>query len=550
MTCSWRLVALAATAAMALACGEDDAGGTGGGDGSGGSGGTVSGIGVSFESASPLTLAPGQRAEIAVTLSPPGPHPVSFLLLGESLDASLCSLCDAGDADSGTVTADVTGRAAVTLQAPSKAAAFEVRAVVGDGQPADIVVRVSEQGTGSLKIVPEYAGHRGVGVWSAAVVTQASCEEVAASAPSEPEGALVASAPAGEVLILDDVPVGPSLAVIARSAHKVWGCADAALERSGDIEEVVVSVLDRPMDLSDVDLALSLTFEAGAADLSNVLEEARDRQIESMFPEAMDEATALLDAMAAQLDGGALTAFEAARADQALDLSLSFDLQARGVFPSDVLRATLDTGRDRLQGQILGRLVSTDAPEKAVLAIEDLGGVEAERAGVPPDHLVSLVANPADTVVLGGLVYFLPTRLLGALALDAALADNPFATSFDDVLADGVGCAAVAEVVGPLDTCHVDCVETTCRLALGALWTSSLDASALAADVGYVSMAVSGNGEVDDEAALLAFEGEWVGVITAEGADAEIEGAAAAEPADLDEGEDGGDDDDGSNMPQ
>jgi len=543
MTWCYRLAALAVAVAI-VGCASSDSGGAGGAGTGGGGEGASDGAAVVFADASPLSVAPGQAVRLAVRTDPPGPYDVTFLLLGDSLDASL---------DRGTTPTDPTsGDAAVTLLAPSKAASFKVRAAVGSnvaGAPgaqasAEIVIRVSELGIGALRVLPDYQGSRKITTWRAAVLPQAKCEDFAP--PDDPEGADIVDAPVDEDLIIEDAMVGPNLAVIVRSEHKVWGCADTTLSHAGEFKEITVPVLDRAVDLSTADLDLALTLVDPLGELESLLQGADERLIERAFPTGVPAATALLDAMGGRVPPEVQDLFVDARGDANLDGALAYDFKIRDVELRAVLRSLLRAGRPLDSGFLRGRLSSAEADAaQALLRIESLAGVDANRAGVPDDHLVSFVANPGDTVVIGAEsgVLFLPTRLVGARAEDVALGDLPAGAVISEVLANEVGCWDVATVVGQLGDCDAACIEATCRLALGDVWSTGLDASAEAADLGVLTLVVSGDGVVDDEAALIGLDDQvdntWVGVMHVSGLEVSIGGAAAATEAN-DDGEAGG----------
>ncbi|HHH29377.1 MAG TPA: hypothetical protein ENK57_13670, partial [Polyangiaceae bacterium] len=172
---------------------------------------------IAFANEGTLTLAPGEQATVTVITSPAQRYEISFLLVGDTLDASLSN---------STVVANDQGEASVTLRAPNSATSFAVRAKIKDGNHADLPVAVSDQGFGALDITPVYNGDREVTDWSAFVVSGKSCEALGTTFPEDPPGALEASADDGEALVIDVAPVGPALAVFVRSKHIVWGCSD------------------------------------------------------------------------------------------------------------------------------------------------------------------------------------------------------------------------------------------------------------------------------------------------------------------------------------
>jgi hypothetical protein len=517
MTWSWRLVALAMAVALP-ACSGDGAASDGGSGGGGDAPAPT--VAVSFAEAGPVVLAPGQLADLTVHTQPPGEHAITFLLLGDSFDASL-------DRDGALSHPD--GSASVTLQAPSKAASFRVRAAVGDGAAAEVEVRVTELGDGAVRVVPRYEGARSLEGWTAIVVPRARCADLSPYAEDAPDAALVVSGPDDD-LVVDGVPVGPRLAVLARSSRKVGGCAEAVLERADQTKEVEVAVLDRPIQLGEADLEVELGLDGTAGPATPLLERAALRIADATFPEAGVPASILLDAMTGRLDDGPAAALATAR-EAGLDEALAADLATRGAAPREALLALLEPATTAPVGATSARLVSASAgAANALFSVETVFGVSAARAGAPIDHLVSFGATAGDVVLVGGVVFFFPSRLVGARAEHAIAARAPGATAAGE-LAAAIDCAAVATVVGPLDACDAACVEAACAGALDALWSSGLDASAAASDLGALSFAVSGTGEVADDAELVGFDGTWVGAVSAGVDQVALSGPASAEAA-------------------
>src|SRR5690606_20253638 len=144
--------------------------------------------------------------------------------------------------------------------------------------------------------------------------------------------ALVATAPDGEELLVEDVPVGPRLAVVARSGTKVWGCAEAVLERASVTKDVEGAALDRPVQLGAADLAMELRVDGDGTALAPILDGARERSVEAAVPIAAEPAALLLDAMAPHVPPGDEAAFVSAREGGADD-AVAADLAARAVDP-------------------------------------------------------------------------------------------------------------------------------------------------------------------------------------------------------------------------
>jgi len=128
----------------------------------------------------PSALTPGQIADISVKTSPPDTYAISFLLVGEALDASL-------DKRTWSPIPDGAPRCACARQGATN---FVVRAKIKDGPSADLQVAVSDQGFGSLAITPAYGGARSTREWIAQVVSGTTCEALAPNFPADLPGAL------------------------------------------------------------------------------------------------------------------------------------------------------------------------------------------------------------------------------------------------------------------------------------------------------------------------------------------------------------------------
>src|SRR5262249_34936452 len=155
----------------------------------------------------------------------PAAYEIRFALLGDSFDASL---------DEASVIADSQGRANVVLHAPNMSTIFRLRASIEGGPSAEAQIAVSDQGFGTVRVLPEYMGTRAVKSWTASVVARAKCADIAPKLPTEPPGALVGTAGAAGYPIIKGAPVGPNLAVTLRAGHYMWGCSDATGLKAND----------------------------------------------------------------------------------------------------------------------------------------------------------------------------------------------------------------------------------------------------------------------------------------------------------------------------
>ncbi|NUQ76861.1 MAG: hypothetical protein HUU21_25280 [Polyangiaceae bacterium] len=485
---------------------------------------------LAFEEKGTLALAPGETRTVTVIATPPNSYEISFALLGAPLDASL---------DKSKVAADGDGRASVTLKAPNASTTFKLRASIKDGPFAELPIAVSDKGFGSLRVVPVYAGTREVTTWIASAVTGTNCKAIANLLNEEFSAPQNATAPAGEEPLIESVPVGPNVAVVLRAGYYIWGCTDEPNLKAGQELAVKVPVIDKPIDLSATDLDLELTFTTEGAPYADIMKEATFALAGGILPSSIDGASsALLDAMIAKSPPDITDALIQERSAQDWDTKTGEHLGMLPIPPKEQLlqwiEGKLNPGGDPLVAMsgISGRLVAAEnAPNKSLFLVKTFGGVDAQSAGIPASHLMTWTADASDTVMLGGTLYWMPSRYVGGVALEAAKEAMPGLMSMSEALAAIVGCPALAASLGGAPSCDAGCLEGLCQAALGDLWQNGLDASALAGVVGEIGITASGPAKVDNYAAPMSFEGTWLGTLSNGSITASLEGTVVGAPA-------------------
>jgi hypothetical protein len=136
-------------------------------------------------------------------------------------------------------------------------------------------------------------------------------------------------------------------------------------------------------------------------------------------------------------------------------------------------------------------------------------------------NLATWQAEPDDTVALGTTLFFIPSRLITALALVPAQKSAPSASSVPEAVSLLLSCDSVAQTLvkngtspGTLayDGCAEACVHSLCESALQSLWQSARDASTSGvAATATLVVGATGAAGVDDYARPTAFTGSWVG---------------------------------------
>jgi hypothetical protein len=472
-----------------------------------------------FDDQGTLELAPAELRDVGVIGSPPASYEVRFSIVGDSAGAWL---------DRTAVTAGPDGRASVALHAPSLASTFRLRATLKDGPSAEIGVAVSEKGFGTIHVTPLYAGEREVTEWVASVKAGTTCADIAATLPTDPEGALVETAGPDEPVVVRSAPVGPNLAVAIRAGRSIWGCADVADLQAGATRDARVTVKDGPIDLAATSLDLTLDFTpTGAVD--GYLAATSERVVDALLPEGA-EATTLLDAMALAAPADQAPAFDEERLNAGWDQLAEGHLAGLPVSVRDTCGAWAALGLAQQAPTITGYLRAiSDAPGQAFFQAKSIGAIAAEDAGLPPEHLMSWTSEPGDVLRLVGDLYWIPSRFVGAAAWQGAEGELPSAASMPEALAEAAQCQALGATLGGYPGCDGACLADLCLAAFAARWQLALDASALAGLVGGIGVSASGGATVDEDAAPTAWTAAWLGVISdGESAPVTFQGQATA----------------------
>lgn len=490
---------------------------------------------LEFEEEGTIALTPGETRIITVIATPPNSYEITFALFGAPLNASL---------DKAKVQADPDGRASVTLKAPNGAAAFQLRASMKDGVVAELPIAVSDKGFGSLRVVPVYAGKREVTTWVASAFTGTNCEAIAALLPEDFKAPQNATAPVGKEPLLESVPVGPNVAIVLRAGYYIWGCTDEPNLKAGQELSLKVPVVDRPIDLSATDLDLDLSLTADGLPYASMMKEAATALVGGLLPSSIDGASsALLDAMIAKSSPDMTDALVKERSAQDWDATTGDHLAGLATPPQEQILQWIE---DKLKAEgdppaassgITGRLVAAEsAPSKALFQVKSFGGVDARSAGIPASHLMSLTADASDTVVLNGTLYWMPSRYVGGVALQAATEEMPGFMSMTEALDALFGCPALAASLGGVGRCDASCLEVLCHAALEDLWEQGLEASAEAGVVGQIEIMASARAKVDDHAAPMSLEdGKLLGTLSDGSITASFAGTVVGAPASVDD---------------
>jgi hypothetical protein len=466
---------------------------------------------IRFAHEGTITLAPGELRQVQIVASPATRYDVRFSLIGDALD---------GWIERAAVQTDADGTATVALHAPNRPTTFHLRASVvlddgAAGPSAEASVAVSAQGFGTLHALPQYTGKRAVATWTASVVARTTCADLAALLPGEPPGALVSNAPLGTPLLVPNAPVGPNLAVAVRAGHYAWGCADTTDLKADGTLDVKVTIVDKPIDLGATDLDVTLTYQPEAADYGALIGGATELLRDAFLPKGPSEAELVLAAMRGAAPGDQAIAFDEARKAQGWDALCAAHVAALPTSLRERTAAWIAAGMLAQAPRITGHLgAKGGSPGTAELRVLTIGSVDAAVAGVPPTSPFAWTADPDDTLILGGIVLWQPSRFVGAAGLAGAKLEQPGAVTMADALAHAADCSGLAAELSGFPTCDASCLAALCKKGLDDRWSLGLAASTDAGHIGHLTITASGPAQLDDTAEPSGVKGNWLGTVT------------------------------------
>ena len=502
---------VAALAAVVTSCGMETSADLP--NGSGGSGGAPPPeLALTFDVPAPLMLSSRESRVVGVFVDPPGDHWVRFALLGDGTgtpgDASL---------DATERRTDLTGRAEISLTAPSAPATFLLRASIGSIS-SSLPVAVDASGVTAVTVVPIYSDQREISTWTASVHVDKTCANVEGTPPQD--GPHSATAKFGESPRVQGVPAGVPLAVTLRADQFAGGCTNLPAAIEGEVNSVTVTVINRPIQLSKSEVDLVFDVDGPDDDARAAFEAVIESSLATLFPADVGDVETLLDEMQATLSSANRTAFRSARGAAAWDTRLE---AALGDSASDFLRAPLSrflalglsSGREDLVEARLSAI--EDEQERALVTIRRVAHGPPEEAGFLTEFRATWQADAADNVLIGTGFSFSAPALLLSLAKGPATTEVPTSTSVDGALAALAPCDAIAEVLvqygqanGDSYTgCDLECTLALCEAGVGSLVErfAALDPDATSS----IDIAATGSAAVGRNAELEGLDGSWVG---------------------------------------
>jgi hypothetical protein len=455
----------------------------------------------------PTHLKPGAVAEIVATLAPIVETNVRFALLSsETLDAVLSET---------EVPVDLaTGRAAVTLTAPSVPVLFQVRASTAVAEPVLLDVAIEKSGFASLGVKPIHDPPRAETTWRVSAWEDRKCTDLVGSPP--PDGPFQAQGTNWPIEL--NVPSDVPIAVLVRLEQYAWGCTSISGAKEGPITpvEVVLSNVPIKLDGSEFEFTLNLD-ETGSIPFDEALAPYRSGIANGLLGAATDDVEALLDEMA-RIWRDAPATFEELRASKTWDDWVRYEV---GATAADVLRAPLGgfllDGVAALHegGGIVAKLVGS--ADNASITLKSVFGVTPlSRTTFKVVGEASLDVDAADGLLVGASLEFMPREFLAAAARVPAVAAVEDVSTLSEALA-AAPCAVVAATLvahgasanHSTGGCDEACTLERCSTAV----TNLLDAAVITEDTpSAVDIALTASAIVGNDAELLGFcSGGWLG---------------------------------------
>lgn len=463
-------------------------------------------VSVDFDQIGTLTVGLREEHTLSVVVDPPENQEVNFVLLGSPLDATL---------DRAAVVTNDKGRATITLRTPNQSTTFRIRSWIMRGPADEVTVDAVGDGFAPVEIVPIYKGNRPITEWTASIVARATCADISPLLPAEVAGAIAGHGFVGEPLIVKDAPVGPSLAVTVRAGEFAWGCSDAHDLVVGQTMKVKVNVIDKPIDVGATNLDVTFVLKPDPKAYGELLQTTSALMTDALFPKGFDPGSSLLDAIASRVPEPMTAAFADARLLGAWDATTAIHLGLLPALSHDALQAWLLSSLVDEPSEFVATLKALPkVPGSATLSPVRLGSVLAQDAGMPGMHLASLSLDVGDVMHLGGSLFWLPSRYMGAVLTQKTLQNAPEATTMADVLSTLAACDVLGQTLGGFDTCDATCFASLCHEALADRWANAIDASAYSGSLGTINVAAAVSTSVDNTAVPTSFQGSWLGSIS------------------------------------
>lgn len=471
---------------------------------------------VTFSPDGTVLLKPGDTALRAVLVTPAAVSNVSLALLEGSTDAAL--------SDS-VIQTSAGGIAEFSITASSSPATFDIRASVGQVS-AMLSVSVSDKGYSMVNLTGNYAGVRSVSEWVATLQNGLTCLDIGPNLPND--GTLaVKSGMTPAKLAVANVPVGPVQSFVLRGDHSVWGCKDVPNLTPGGNVDLQVPLYDVPTTYGPNPTPVVFTITSNTDAWATTLATTKTALIDAFEHSATSDVDLLLDTMYAAIgDTLAQSEFDQRRVNGGWHSLLANEWSALEGSSDQCLRTALDkwltAGASGVNGGIafdatLQLTSASTSLSEVQLTLKSMGGFSQSDCALSAQVPLATAFGANDGLAASTTLTFNDALFLRLLALVPAQWQFPAINDIPGALASLVHCdtmGAILDSAAPLSShCNAQCLTNLCGAALLQLWANT------ASDVSQrtstrLTLNCSGTLQLDTNAVVRGYLGNWVGLIT------------------------------------
>jgi hypothetical protein len=454
-----------------------------------------------------LSVNPGSTGTVEITVSPPGVYDVTLAIVGDANGAFL---------DRDRVRTNADGEASARLTVRFEATDLAIFATAA-GHSAELPIAVGPA-LGTVVVEPAYVGARPLEFWTVDVLHDGSpCPD---AGKYEAPGRIFYP---GEPIVFPNVPAARPVQVFVRGHGYMFGCVANRALLPGSSNAVVVQVTDRPLQLSELEMNLELSFDRTPL-LEGALGTIKEGMLTTFRGSSSADSDALVVAMA-EMYGLRAPDYGSGRFDEeALQWGWSelvaehLDARVGAGNPlSDSLSVWLTVGATALwdsEGFVFGRLITNSSGTAGSFRLDRLGSVNPDVLGMEPRVDLTFGTVNVDALTATFTLALRPSRMLGELA-DAA----PEIEEFQSVvlaLQDRLDCAALTDVLlahaddpeEPLPKCGSACLGQLCQDGVSLMWNRATQTSGTETPL---EVNATGPAEIDTQAKPSGFQGIWAG---------------------------------------
>jgi hypothetical protein len=306
---------------------------------------------------------------------------------------------------------------------------------------------------------------------------------------------------------IESVPSGPTIAITIRGEQLVSGCTNVTELGADETEQIEIAVTDRPINVSEGTLDLTLGVDSMTTEFASHLEAAMGSGIASFRGAHENDAVALLARMATQMESEEADAF--VLAGESIDFAIAIasawqveDPVTNALADLFTLGASGIVGPDAFVGEL--ELIG----DKSQFYLTSAAGVPAAVSGFFQGSTWMVAGETGDTLVLGGALTYEPVRWLAAIAdlENQGASTEPLLAAAD---CQGIAEALVASAEGPThDECAEECLLSHCEQAILDVWP---EATMSGSGLSTLQVGMTGTATLTGPALVDSMSGSWVG---------------------------------------